>query len=45
MIDFSDKKVVVFSDTHLTCKFNKKLFEEMASLILYADIVIINGDF
>ena len=45
MKDFSDKKVLIFSDTHLTCKFNKKWFEEIFPLIKKADVVIINGDF
>ena len=45
MEDYSKKKVLIFSDTHLTCKFNRKWFDEVEPLINNADIVIINGDF
>lgn len=38
-------KTLVFSDTHLSTKFNKKLFNALAALISQSDKVIINGDF
>lgn len=40
-----DGKILVFSDTHLTTRFNPKKFELLARLINSADRVIINGDF
>jgi predicted phosphodiesterase len=45
MNDFSNKKVLIFSDTHLTCKFDKLRFLALKKIIEEADIVIINGDF
>lgn len=44
MKDFSNKKILIFSDTHLTCRFDEKWFEEIVPLVQKADIVIINGD-
>jgi predicted phosphodiesterase len=38
-------KTVVFSDTHLTQRFDQKQFDALYSLISSADQVIINGDF
>ncbi len=38
-------RTLVFSDTHLSTKFNKKLFNALAELISKSDRVIINGDF
>ena len=43
--DLTNKKVLIFSDTHLTCKFNQKHFEALKGQILKADKVILNGDF
>jgi len=45
MIDFSDKKILIFADTHLKCKFDKKWFYEILPLIKDADVVIVAGDF
>jgi predicted phosphodiesterase len=38
-------KILVFSDTHLTDKFDKELYDYIAKLVKSADQVIINGDF
>ena len=38
-------KILVFSDTHLTDKFNRELCDYIAKLVKSADQVIINGDF
>lgn len=38
-------KVLVFSDTHLTHRFNSELFDYIANLVSSADQVVINGDF
>ena len=38
-------KILVFSDTHLSRRFENKKFEFLKKLILDADRVIINGDF
>lgn len=38
-------KILIFADTHLTEKFNVKLFDYIAPLALRADQIIINGDF
>lgn len=38
-------QTLVFSDTHLSTKFNKKLFNALSALISKSDRVIINGDF
>jgi predicted phosphodiesterase len=38
-------KIVVFSDTHLTNKFDEKKFRFLKEIISGADQVIINGDF
>ena len=38
-------KVLIFSDTHLTHKFDIELFDYIAKLVKSADQVIINGDF
>lgn len=38
-------QTLVFSDTHLSTKFNKKLFNALSALISESDRVIINGDF
>lgn len=38
-------QTLVFSDTHLSTKFNKKLFNALADLISKSERVIINGDF
>lgn len=38
-------KLVIFSDTHLTEKFNFKLFNKLQRAISDADLIIINGDF
>ncbi len=43
--DLSNKKILIFSDTHLKCKFDKKWFDKIKSLIMEADKIIINGDF
>lgn len=45
MIDYSNKKIMIFSDSHLKCEFNNKWFDEIAPIIKESDIVIINGDF
>jgi len=37
--------ILVFSDTHLTHRFNKKKFLFLSRIIKKADKVIINGDF
>lgn len=37
--------ILIFSDTHLTHKFNKDLFDYIVKLIKKADQVVINGDF
>lgn len=39
------KKLLIFSDTHLTHKFDQKKFTFLKNLIENADQVIINGDF
>jgi len=38
-------KTLIFSDTHLTDKFDKELFDYIAKLVKNADQVVINGDF
>lgn len=38
-------KTLVFSDTHLTDKFDPELFDYIAELVESADQVVINGDF
>jgi len=38
-------KTLVFSDTHLTVKFNQKQYNKLVTLIDSVDRVIINGDF
>lgn len=38
-------KTLVFSDTHLTTSFDKKLYDFLRTIISGADQVIINGDF
>jgi len=38
-------KTLIFADTHLTEKFDVKLFDYIAPLALKADQIIINGDF
>ncbi len=38
-------KTLIFSDTHLSSKFDPKLFEVLSRIINDADKVIINGDF
>lgn len=38
-------KILIFSDTHLTTKFNPKKFELLRGIINSCDQVIINGDF
>lgn len=38
-------KIIIFSDTHLTCKFERDKFEFLKNLIVNADKVVINGDF
>lgn len=38
-------KLIIFSDTHLTDKFDKKKYRFLKSIIEKADQVIINGDF
>lgn len=38
-------KILVFSDTHLTHKFDQKKYQYLHSIIAQADRVIINGDF
>jgi len=38
-------KTLIFSDTHLTHKFNHKLYTFLKKIISTADQVIINGDF
>jgi len=38
-------KTLIFSDTHLTHKFDKVLFDYIAKLVKNADQVVINGDF
>ena len=45
MEDLSNEKILIFSDTHLTCKFNEAHFQALKEIILEADKVIINGDF
>lgn len=45
MLKLSPVRTLVFSDTHLSTKFNKKLFNALAELISKSDKVIINGDF
>ncbi len=38
-------KILIFSDTHLTTKLDRKKFLFLRDLILFSDRVIINGDF
>ncbi len=38
-------KILVFSDTHLSRRFEKKKFEFLKKIILASDQVIVNGDF
>ncbi len=38
-------RILVFSDTHLTHKFDQKKYQYLHSIIARADRVIINGDF
>ena len=38
-------KTIIFSDTHLTKKFDERLYKFLKSIISSADRVIINGDF
>lgn len=38
-------KILVFSDSHLTPRFNEDSFSKLSKLIKQADQVIINGDF
>ncbi|MBT4124710.1 MAG: hypothetical protein HN981_02285 [Candidatus Pacebacteria bacterium] len=38
-------KILIFSDSHLSPRFNEDYFEKISSLIKQADQVIINGDF
>ncbi len=38
-------KILIFSDTHLTLKFDQKKFDYLKNLISSVDKVIINGDF
>jgi len=45
MLDLTNEKVLLFSDTHLTCKFDKKQFQALKEIIEQADRVIVNGDF
>lgn len=40
-----NKTVIVFSDTHFTKTFDKKVYTNICKIIQQADIVIINGDF
>ena len=44
-LDSAGKKIVIFSDTHLTAKFDQAKFNFLADMIAKADRVIINGDF
>jgi len=45
MRDLSNKKILIFADSHLHTKFKKGWWKEIKRKILEADIVIINGDF
>lgn len=38
-------KILIFSDTHFSPKFNPRLYKKLVGLIRQADQVIINGDF
>lgn len=38
-------KIVIFSDTHLTSKFDERKFKYLCRIIRSADKVLINGDF
>ena len=38
-------KILIFSDSHLSPRFNQAYFNKLANLIEQADQVIINGDF
>src|SRR3990170_7877882 len=38
-------KILVFSDSHLTDKFEEKKFDFLKKIIRQSDLVIINGDF
>ncbi|MBP7740716.1 metallophosphoesterase family protein [Candidatus Woesebacteria bacterium] len=38
-------KILIFSDSHLTHKFDKELFDYISKLVKNVDQVIINGDF
>lgn len=38
-------KILIFSDSHLSPRFNEAYFNKLANLIKQADQVIINGDF
>ncbi|MBD3280426.1 hypothetical protein GF389_02795 [Candidatus Dojkabacteria bacterium] len=40
-----DTNIVVFSDTHLTCKYDEKKDQYLKDIIEPADLVVINGDF
>lgn len=41
----NNKTIIVFSDTHFTNTFNKKIYANICKIIHQADVVIINGDF
>lgn len=41
----ADKRLVVFSDSHLDGKFDQKTFDKLNRIITNADLVVINGDF
>lgn len=44
-LDAAEKKVIIFSDTHLSKKFEPKKFNFLRKIIKKADQVVINGDF
>ncbi|MDD3648298.1 MAG: metallophosphoesterase [Candidatus Dojkabacteria bacterium] len=44
MQDFTGKSIVVFSDLHLSYRFDTSLFGFLSSLINKNDVVIVNGD-
>lgn len=44
-INATDKRVVIFSDSHLTDNFDELKFNVFIKIIDQADIVVINGDF
>ena len=43
--NFSGKKVVIISDTHLTTDYDEKKYDALVTIMTKADVVILNGDF